>query len=464
MAREGVERDVMGSAKHAPALVSEQPSRPDAMMRRGPRGMARRSWRRGGRAAATLHAMLALGCGADAASGDGGSSGSDTGAATTGTSTSGSSTSTSGANTTASAEGSTGSSSDDAAADSTGTAPDLPPEITEPSITPCGTLDPHPPGAYDIFGERYGDVWGYVDEGREYAVQASWLGVSVIDVTEEPLVEVGFVPLPGGVPGRALGGYGHHVYVGGQGGAEGTAIVYVIDVDDPTMPTIVAERPEYAGLVHTLDVFDDFLLLNSGFGHCRFLALADPAVPVEIGGYFSATDCHDALAVGDRLFVAGGYTSKWDIVDISDPGAPVLLGSTPPELGIYAHSGGLDHSGNYFLGTDEYHVKDIITYDVSDPAAPVYVSAFSLVDDAVPHNGVIEGNWFYIGYYEAGFVLLDIHDPTAPIEALRYATWPEPPMGGWNGALFVSLSLPGNKVLVADSKSGTHVLCVDVPE
>jgi hypothetical protein len=168
--------------------------------------------------------------------------------------------------------------------------------------------------------------------------------------------------------------------------------------------------------------------------------------------------------VGDRLYVAGGYTSKWDIVDISDFTMPVLLGSTPPELGIYAHSGGLDRSGQYFLGTDEFHVKDIITYDVSDPAAPVYVSAFSLVDDAVPHNGVIRGNWFYMGYYEAGFVLIDIHDPTAPVEALRHATWPEPPSGAWNGALFVDLSLPGNKVLVADSKSGTHVLCVDVPE
>jgi hypothetical protein len=334
--------------------------------------------------------------------------------------------------------------------------------ITEPSIEDCGHIDPRPPVTYDIFGERYGAAWGFVVGAREYAAFANTYGLSIIDVTEVPLVEVGYLPLPGYVPGRALAGIGHTLYVGGQGPGGSLASLRIVDVTNPTMPTLLAERVEYTDQIHTINVEDGVLHLNNGFGACRFLTLDTPSMPVEVGAY-QGNDCHDALAVGDRLYVAGGYTQHWDIVDISDLAAPQVLGVTNVEPGIYAHSGVLDPSGNYFLGLDEFHIGDMWIYDVSDPGLPTFVTTFSLGDDVVPHNARMRGNYVYAAWYEAGFVLLDIHDPTAPFEALRHATWPDPPAAGWNGAIEVDLHLPSGKVLVSDSRGGLHVLCVETP-
>jgi hypothetical protein len=102
-------------------------------------------------------------------------------------------------------------------------------------------------------------------------------------------------------------------------------------------------------------------------------------------------------------------------------------------------------------------------YDVSDPAIPTFVSSFSIGDDVIPHNALVRGNYIYAAWYEAGFVLLDIHDPAAPFEALRMPTWPDVPAAGWNGALEINLNLPSEKVLVSDSREGLFVFCVQTP-
>jgi hypothetical protein len=331
--------------------------------------------------------------------------------------------------------------------------------VTEPAIEPCGALDPRPPPNYHIYGDRYGDVWGFVSGGREYAAMPNTHGLSIIDVTEPELQEVGYLELPGAVPGRAITGFGDLAYLGGQGG-EGS-FLRVVDVGDPTMPVVIAERTEYTQEIHTIGVFDGTLYLNNAFGACRFLDLDVPETPTEIGGYYG-NDCHDVAAVGDRLFVGGGYTSHWDVVDIANMTTPMVLGVTVPEKGIYAHSGALDVTGSWFFGFDEFHVHDVLVYDVSNPGAPSLATTFQIGPE-IPHNGHIRGNYLYVAWYEAGFVLVDVHDPAAPFEALRHPTWPDPPLSEWNGALNVDLSLPSGKVLVTDSKSGLHVLCIETP-
>jgi len=331
--------------------------------------------------------------------------------------------------------------------------------ITEPAIEPCGTLDPRPPANYDIYGERYGDVWGFESGGREYAALANTFGLSIIDVTEPDLVEVGYLEIAGYVPGRAVTGFGNLVYLGGQGPDQ--AFLRIVDVSSPAQPMLVDERTEYTQEIHTIGVADGTLYLNNGFGACRFLDLGVPAAPVEVGGYYG-NDCHDIVAVGDRLFVGGGYTSHWDVVDIADKTTPMVLGVTAVEKGVYAHSGALDVTGKYFFGFDEFHIHDMLVYDVANPGAPTLVTTFQIGLE-IPHNGHIRGNYLYVAWYEAGFVLVDVHDPTAPFEALRYSTWPDPPVSDWNGALNVDLGLASGKVLVTDSLTGLHVLCIETP-
>jgi hypothetical protein len=412
---------------------------------------------------AVLLSGWAVACGDGSACGSGQGSSSDGTTGTSGTGTSG------GPSTTGAASSSTEAADTSGVVDTgssegstTMLAPDMGVPITEPMAVPCGTLDPRPPPAYDIFGDRYGAPWGFVVDGREYAALASTYGLSIIDVSAEPLVEVAFLEVAGYVPGRALAGKDHTLYMGGQGPGGGLASLRIFDVSDPLSPTLVGDRVEYTDLIHTINVYDDVLYLNSGFGACRFLTLDDPTAPVEVGAYFG-NDCHDALAIGDRLYVGGGYTQRWDVVDISNLAMPAVLGVTMAEPGIYAHSGVVDVSGQYFLGLDEFHIGDMWIYDVSDPGLPTFVANFTLGPDVIPHNAKVRGNYLYAAWYEAGFVLLDIHDPTAPFEALRVQTWPDPGTASWDGAIEVDLNLPSGKVMVSDSREGLFVFCVATP-
>ena len=87
--------------------------------------------------------------------------------------------------------------------------------------------------------------------------------------------------------------------------------------------------------------------------------------PVEIGEY-DPYYCHDSFARGDTLYAAHIYDGFFSIVDVSDPAAPVLLGTknTPSD---FTHNTWLDSSGDYLFTTDERTNAYVGAYDVSDP-------------------------------------------------------------------------------------------------
>ncbi len=339
-------------------------------------------------------------------------------------------------------------------------APDMGTPVSEPSVEFCGSLNARPPVVYDVFTERYGSPYGFTVGDREYAAHTYTHGLSIVDVTEEPLVEVGHLSLDGAVAGRNIAGYGHTVYIGGDRGE--VATLRIADVSDPANPKMVDDTGLYHEEIHTIAVYDARLYLNSGSGICRIFSLENPGDPDLVGAYLG-TDCHDVYAAGNRLIVSGGYDEKWDIVDLSDPTFPMVVGVTEPQFGIYAHSGAVDKSGRYFLGIEEFNFDDMLIYDLSDPSSPVLAASYSFGSDVIPHNGSIRGDYYYIAAYEAGFILLDIHDPTAPVEVARMPTWPDPPAAEYSGAFDLDLRLPSGKVLVSDTREGLFVFCVQTP-
>jgi hypothetical protein len=164
------------------------------------------------------------------------------------------------------------------------------------------------------------------------------------------------------------------------------------------------------------------------------------------------------------------YLSYWDLgailLDVSDPVAPRFLGhfAEPETAEGNAHSVSTARGGQLVLVADETFAAPwgaLRLVDVRDPARPVQVGTF----DTPNSSAGAPGNWYsihhplvddrdptraYLAWYADGVRVVDISDPTAPVELAHWAPPADPLV--WNATPM------GDLLLVADIDSGLHIL------
>jgi hypothetical protein len=206
--------------------------------------------------------------------------------------------------------------------------------------------------------------------------------------------------------------HGDALYVGHFGiSGMGTTI---LDVADPANPRVVDQWPAPHGShTHKVQVADDLLLVNQEQfrGGDPFTAgmlvfdVADPLAPRRIGRFDSdGAGVHRIVWTGGRYAHAsatpGGYADRiWIVIDMGDPEQPV-------------------EAGRFVLDTPE-------------PPGERYAA----------HHALIAGDVAYLGYCDAGMVVLDVADITRPRELARLA-WDS------GGETHTCLPLPGRHLVV----------------
>ncbi|MEX2554624.1 MAG: hypothetical protein WEB06_03225 [Actinomycetota bacterium] len=202
---------------------------------------------------------------------------------------------------------------------------------------------------------------------------------------------------------------------------------------------------------------------NPKRGDVRIVDLSDPAYPVELSDWSSNREGLTSNApfegMGCTVLTYGhaattnaagtiAYVAHWDlgtvILDITDPAAPRYLGKTPYPANAEGdgHSGDLTGDERYLLHTDEVLPPTgacpganlqlekgwgyVRVFDVSDPARPIQVGQYKTPNSQSPsnfrsgdytaHNPVVVGNKAYVSWYSDGVRVLDISDPTRPLE------------------------------------------------
>lgn len=309
-----------------------------------------------------------------------------------------------------------------------------------------GRLNPRPEG--------YADVWGYVGpDGREYALVNArrGAGLSVIDVTQPPYVEVGFVPgnVTNGV-GSDVEVYGHYAYV-----SDDRSPVQIVDLADPRQPvlaaTFEADPGDFSAGVHTLTIDGDYLYTQGGggVGGVRIFSLANPLAPQLVGEY-QPHYVHDILVRGDTLYTMGIYGTGVDIVDLSDRSQPELISRfNYPGSGVHNACG--TDSGYLFVGDEIGTGRWTRVFDVRDPhnvelVAEIVVDAASTV-----HNCHLLNDRLYLAHYDRGAWVYDVSDPRAPVELAHYET---------DVSLMWSVypHLPSGNLIASDMQQGLFVL------
>ncbi|WP_333609548.1 choice-of-anchor B family protein, partial [Arsukibacterium sp.] len=134
------------------------------------------------------------------------------------------------------------------------------------------------------------------------------------------------------------------------------------------------------------------------------------------------------------------------------------------QLASYVHSGWWTEDRQYLLVHDELDEVQhglnttVRVFDLSDLTAPVLAGTFTGPSRAIDHNGFVRGNRYYMSNYQRGLTILDITDPTRPVEAGFFDTFPASNSAAFNGMWGVYPYLPSGLVIGSDINSGLYVL------
>jgi hypothetical protein len=310
--------------------------------------------------------------------------------------------------------------------------------------------------------------------GDHAYVAAGEGGLEIVDISvpAAPVV-VGTVATPGYA--EAVHVFGTWAYV-----ATGLSGLQIVEVSDPSAPVlandvagfardvVVVGDHAYAPWSWVLNVSDpgnpwiehlfylpgrrvatdgEHLYAAGGWGSFNVAAIgssfANPLV-----GVLNLSGSVDRVAVNGNLaclITESSTAPDLQIVDVSDPSAPTLLGTLETPGGEWDVQMARGYA--FLSGSDGLHSVDLL-----DPTAPTLSGTVPLSDDPVDFR--LDGHLAYVAVRYAGLRIIDISDPTAPtlISSL------ESEQGEVTG-----IAVEGARVYLADHGGGVEIIDVSVP-
>ena len=134
------------------------------------------------------------------------------------------------------------------------------------------------------------------------------------------------------------------------------------------------------------------------------------------------------------------------------------------ENASYVHSGWWTEDHQFVFVHDELDEQDfglnttVRVLNMVDVSNPTLATVWSGPSKAIDHNGYVRGNRYYISNYQRGTTILDITDPTKPVEVGYFDSFPSSDGAAFNGVWGTYPFLPSGLIISADINSGLYVL------
>jgi len=301
------------------------------------------------------------------------------------------------------------------------------------------------------------DCWGYTSPGgTEIAIFGHQTGTAFVDATDPPnAVEIWNLPGPTSI-WRDIKTYQHYAYVVTEGGGAGTGL-QIVDLADPLNPVHVGT---YTGAGFTtahnlwIDVPTGVAYACGSTGGMHILSLANPEAPVELD-FFTPYYIHD-LWVGDGVAYAGAISSgSLRIIDVTNPSNPFTIASHF-YAGANTHNAWPNAAKTHVLTTDEVSLGHVKVWDITALPAISLAAEYTAPDPAIVHNVLIEDEIAYMSYYAAGTRIVDVTDPTNPVEVGHYDTTTR--QGGFDGCWGVYPFRADDVYYASDRQNGFFIL------
>lgn len=314
----------------------------------------------------------------------------------------------------------------------------------------------------DFPGQTLGNVWGYVQAGREYALLGGEQGLIIVDVTD-PDAPVLIQQIPGPINlWKEVRTYSHYAYASTEGGP--LQVIDLSSLPSPVPPAGVkiydGDGP-YAGQIqniHTVhvDVAKGYLYLygatSAGPGGAIVCDLNDdPFSPTYVGEYQFGGYIHDGFVDNDTLYAAHINSGQMAVVDITDKLNPVVLGTviTPNE---FTHNVWPTDDRKTAFTTDERNGSYLTAYDVSDPSNISELDRFQCTPNSgsIPHNTHLLDDYAITAWYTDGVSVVDASNPSNLVQVAWYDTYPEGVGGGFSGCWGVYPYLPSGNMIATN--------------
>lgn len=316
---------------------------------------------------------------------------------------------------------------------------------------------------------RYNDVWGYFQNGIEYAMIGTTEGVHFFKIESNKLVPIDFV---GGkfqshtVVHRDIKTYKHYAYlVCDEGNSslqivdlqylpDSVHLVYENDIDFVTVHNLFLDEESelmYANVVKSINPNTQLQMTYP----MRIYSLANPIAPqLKYTGPNDVNHVHDVYARGNLAILNCGYDGL-RVMDVTNPSIPLnrQVLNAYPDMG-YNHQGWMTPDGTRYIFGDESKGKRLKLYERNGMQF-THKQTFgtNFKNESVPHNVMCDDSFLYVAYYNEGLRVFDIRSIVK--EVAHYNTFNE--VDTWykmNGAWGVYSQLTDGKILVSDRQSG----------
>jgi len=309
---------------------------------------------------------------------------------------------------------------------------------------------------------RYSGSWYYVaPNGAEYALVGGYGGTHVIAIDDSTDIhQVGFVAGPQS-NWREITVVGNHAFVVTEGfsATTGMQVISLAALPDSVHLATTYRATFTTGHIIMRDIHSDsaFVYVSgaSGTGGVHILNVSNPAAPVQVGVYDPPYYIHDSHIRGNRLYASAGGQRKVDVVDISDKRNPTLIGNIRYQ-GAYTHSCWTTEDHKYLFVADEQDGQVARIFSIENLNTIYEVAQYSANLQSLVHNPYIRGRYAFIAHNTEGMRVVDIADPSVPVEVGFYDTYPGP-SGGFNGLWSACPYLPSGKIIGGDRTGGLYV-------
>ena len=307
------------------------------------------------------------------------------------------------------------------------------------------------------------DVWGWTGpDGTEYAIVGTLTGIHFVRASDQQILDVEPGPSQNDAYyHRDIKTYGNYAYTCAEmnGNREGISIFDLSYLPDSVHFVKAFNYGPNRHRSHNISIdvaMAKLYIIDQNYTGTYIMSLADPENPVDIG-FIPTPDNHDIVARNDTVWVAEGYQYQYSVWFASNPQAPVkFVQITDPNFG-YAHNIWPFEDGRYFLTTEETDFKTVKIWDMATPISVSMVGQY-LGTSNLAHNVQVKGDSVYISHYESGITVVDISDPSQPVEVGYYDTYPASDLEEFHGC-WGAFPYSQNGYIYASSLEGyLHVL------
>ncbi len=316
-------------------------------------------------------------------------------------------------------------------------------------------------------------LWGFTDGlGRNFVAISNLDHLKIWDISnpDAPVLAKSLPLTPGATDLRAVITMDTLLYMGNQ-----TGRYQIANIADPyNADTVKSVAITGFNGDHTWQIFGNYSYLGmNGVGNRNLVILdmTDPLNPVKIqevpiptSGAGSLLDSHDSYVYGDSIlyvaFLEGGWRAYRFVNKAAAPspltnfityGAPSVGGTT-------SHSMWSDKTNQILYTNDEVLRGRMRLWNVRDftqvVQLPTTYNATPADSNSVSHNSFVRGDLLFVAMYVDGVRILDIEDPSYPVEVAGYDTSPAgngifSPSTYVDGAYDVYAGWPGDSIVVA---------------